>query len=99
MEQFILVYTHPSEGEHRFDLVPGRSYRIGSRPDNDIVIDQKDVSRRHAVLRVHDGSFHITDLDSKNGTFINQVQLAPNSGENLRDGDVIMFGDQKYTLK
>jgi len=71
MAQFILVYTHPTEGEERFELALQRSYRIGSKSDNDIVIDQKDVSRRHAVLRVQDGSFHITDLDSKNGTFIN----------------------------
>jgi hypothetical protein len=76
MAQFILVYTHPTEGEERFELVPGRSYRIGSKPDNDIVIDQKDVSRRHAVLRVQDGSFHVTDLDSKNGTFINGAKTA-----------------------
>ncbi len=76
MAQFILVYTHPTEGEGRFELTAGRSYRVGSKPDNDIVIDQKDVSRRHAVLRVQDGSFHITDLDSKNGTFINGAKTA-----------------------
>jgi hypothetical protein len=76
MAQFILVYTHPTEGEERFELAPGRSYRIGSKPDNDVVIDQKDVSRRHAVLRVQDGSFQITDLDSKNGTFINGAKVA-----------------------
>jgi hypothetical protein len=95
MEQFILVYTHPSEGEHRFDLVPGRSYRIGSRPDNDIVIDQKDVSRRHAVLRVHDGSFHITDLDSKNGTFINGVKTV---AETFSCGDMVHLSSARLVI-
>ena len=92
MTKFILVHTHPTEGEQRFELVTGRSYRIGSRPDNDIVIDQKDVSRRHAVLRVEDGSFHVTDLDSKNGTFVNGVRLTAGRGASLNSGDSVTFG-------
>ena len=95
MAQFILVYTHPTEGEKRFDLVPGRSYRIGSRPDNDIVIDQKDVSRRHAVLRVEDGSFHITDLDSKNGTFINGAKTA---SETFNCGDMVHLSSARLVI-
>ncbi len=95
MTQFILVYTHPTEGEQRFDLVPGRSYRIGSRPDNDIVIDQKDVSRRHAVLRVQDGSFHITDLDSKNGTFINGAKTV---SETFNCGDMVHLSSARLVI-
>jgi len=95
MTQFILVYTHPTEGEQRFDLVPNRSYRIGSRPDNDIVIDQKDVSRRHAVLRVQDGSFHITDLDSKNGTFINGAKTV---SETFNCGDMVHLSSARLVI-
>lgn len=95
MAEFILVYTHPSEGEQRFDLVSGRSYRIGSRPDNDIVIDQKDVSRRHAVLRVDDGSFHVTDLDSKNGTFINGAKT---DAENFNCGDMVHLSSARIVI-
>lgn len=95
MAQFILVYTHPSEGEQRFDLAPGRSYRIGSRPDNDIVIDQKDVSRRHAVLRVQDGTFHITDLDSKNGTFINGAKTV---SEVFTCGDMVHLSSARLVI-
>jgi len=95
MAQFILVYSHPTEGEQRFDLVPNRSYRIGSRPDNDVVIDQKDVSRRHAVLRVQDGSFHITDLDSKNGTFINGVKTV---SETFNCGDMVHLSSARLVI-
>ncbi len=95
MAQFILVYTHPTEGEKRFDLVPGRSYRIGSRPDNDVVIDQKDVSRRHSVLRVEDGSFFITDLDSKNGTFINGAKTA---SESFNCGDMVHLSSARLVI-
>lgn len=95
MAQFILVYTHPTEGEQRIDLASVRSYRIGSHPDNDIVVDQKDVSRRHAVLRVDDGSFHITDLDSKNGTFINGVKTA---SETFICGDMIHLSSARLVI-
>jgi len=95
MAQFILVYTHPTEGERRIDLASSRSYRIGSRPDNDVVIDQKDVSRRHAVLRVDDGSFHITDLDSKNGTFVNGSKIA---SETFSCGDMIHLSSARLVI-
>jgi len=95
MTQFILVYSHPTEGEQRFDLVPNRSYRIGSKPDNDIVIDQKDVSRRHAVLRVQEGSFHITDLDSKNGTFINGAKTV---SETFNCGDMVHLSSARLVI-
>ena len=39
-----------------FGLANDRSYRIGSRPDNDFVLEQNDVSRHHAILRVRDSS-------------------------------------------
>lgn len=95
MAKFILVYTHPSEGERRFELDSGRGYRIGSRPDNDIVIDQKDVSRRHAVLRVEEGRFHITDLDSKNGTFVNGAKVA---AESFGCGDMVHLSSARLVI-
>jgi len=95
MAEFILVYTHPSEGERRHELVPGRSYRIGSRPDNDIVIDQKDVSRHHAILRVQGGSFHITDLDSKNGTFLNGAKTV---SESFNCGDMVHLSSARLVI-
>jgi hypothetical protein len=95
MAQFILVYTHPAEGEQRFELTPNRSYRIGSKPDNDIVIDQKDVSRYHAVLRVQDDLLHITDLDSKNGTFINGKKTASAS---FSCGDMVHLSSARLVI-
>jgi pSer/pThr/pTyr-binding forkhead associated (FHA) protein len=95
MAQFILVYTHPSEGEQRFELARGRSYRIGSRPDNDVVIDQKDVSRHHAVLRVQDGGLQITDLDSKNGTFINGARVA---SATFNCGDMVHLSSARLVI-
>ncbi len=88
MTHFILVYSHPEQGERRYELEPGRAYRLGSRPDNDIVLDNRDVSRHHAVLEVAELGkvFHVTDLNSKNGTFVNGKRV---SATELRCGDQI----------
>ena len=95
MARFTLIYSHPNEGEEKFELAPERSYRIGSSPDNDVVIDQKDVSRRHAVLRVHDGGFHITDLDSKNGTFVNGAKVVSGS---FSSGDMVHLSSARLVV-
>ena len=44
---------------------------IGRDRDNDIVLDSDSVSRRHAKLEHRDGYFYVIDLDSTNGTFVN----------------------------
>ncbi|WP_370409718.1 FHA domain-containing protein [Streptomyces fradiae] len=57
--------------------LPTRSIRIGRAPDNDLVVDDLTVSRRHAELRAApDGTYWIQDLGSHNGTFLNGRRVA-----------------------
>ena len=52
--------------------VLGRALRIGRADDNDVVISDLQVSRRHAELRpLGGGLFQLTDTGSSNGTFVN----------------------------
>ena len=44
---------------------------LGSGPEADIVIRDGTVSARHASLRYKDQRFYLTDLDSSNGTYLN----------------------------
>jgi DNA-binding response OmpR family regulator len=61
--------------------------RIGRLPDNEIVIDDRWVSRYHAEIRRDATQYTVRDLGSKNGTFVNgQRMTAPHL---LRDGDQI----------
>lgn len=50
------------------------------------------VSRRHAQLLVRDNRVQIEDLDSSNGTFINDQKIAPKVPFRLREGDIVRLG-------
>jgi pSer/pThr/pTyr-binding forkhead associated (FHA) protein len=52
--------------------------------------DDRKVSRSHAELRLSDGQWSLVDLNSRNGTFVNQRPILQCP---LRDGDQIQIGD------
>ncbi len=65
-------------------------------PDIDLAPFQardRGVSRRHAALVSYSGELHILDLDSVNGTFVNNKRLLPESPFALRNGDRVLLGD------
>ncbi len=65
---------------------------IGRDLSNDIVINDPEISRRHARLFTQGNTFVLEDLGSTNGTFVNgQRLMGPNV---LRPGDVITFGER-----
>ena len=66
--------------------------QIGRSADNDIPINDAEVSRRHALLiQQSDGQYAIEDSGSTNGTFVNGNRCQ--SLTMLQDGDMVDFGD------
>lgn len=65
---------------------------IGRSRDNDIVIENLSVSRNHARIRRQGNKFVLTDLNSANGTFVNNVRI---SKTEIVDGDVISIGKHR----
>src|SRR5579863_2537816 len=77
----------------------GRSYlfhqdvtTIGRNNGNDLVIPGRTVSRRHARLWFADGYWYLEDLQSGNGTSVNNIRIF--QVVILNNGDVISFGDE-----
>ena len=65
--------------------------RLGRSRENDRVLPDQNVSRRHAVITRDDsGACWLLDLNSTNGTFLNQAQVEQNSL--LRTDDCIRIG-------
>ncbi|MGW1496243.1 FHA domain-containing protein [Streptomyces sp. NPDC002402] len=76
--------------------LPVRTVRIGRGTDNELVIDDLVVSRRHAELQAHpDGTYEIVDLGSHNGTYLNgqPVDRAP-----VLPGDIVGIGHSAFCL-
>ena len=71
---------------------------IGSAADADIILHDKAVSGKHASLRYKDQKFYLTDLDSTNGTFLND-KPDPIAREELKDNDVIRIGEVSLKFK
>lgn len=78
---------HPEGGDaHIFER---REILVGSAPDADLVIDDPTVSRAHAHLAFDGVGYRLTDLESKNGTWIDGVRIERawvGSGASLRFG-------------
>lgn len=66
---------------------------IGRTNENDIVLENRGVSRKHAMIEFNNNAAVIIDNESLNGTFVNNRKVAE---EVLRDDDIIMIG--KYSL-
>ena len=83
---------------HRIELLPNRVYIIGRLDICDIQIDDSGCSRRHARISVAGDVryLYLQDLESKNGTFINEVQLQDRI--QLNDGDRIRIGETEFQV-
>jgi diguanylate cyclase (GGDEF)-like protein len=62
---------------------------IGRSPQADVQVNEESASRQHAVITRHGAVFLIKDLNSKNGTFVNNAKKA---AAVLNDQDVIAIG-------
>ncbi len=67
------------------------SLSIGRGNDNDVVLGSKAVSRNHALLSVLNGDLYIKDLDSSNGTFINNERIEGNKSTHINANDTVGF--------
>jgi DNA-binding response OmpR family regulator len=81
-------FTDPSGREH---LLSADTVTIGRAIENDIVITSKRVSREHARVRREGWRAVLEDLDSTNGTYLNDERLL--SATELRDYDRVEIGD------
>lgn len=61
----------------------------GRHPDSDIFLDDVTVSRRHAEFRLENNEFHVVDVGSLNGTYVNRE---PVDSAVLANGDEVQIG-------
>jgi pSer/pThr/pTyr-binding forkhead associated (FHA) protein len=72
-----------------------RPVTIGRAPDNDLPVDNLAVSNYHAKVYYEAGRMVIEDLNSLNGTFVNDLRI---ERATLHDGDNIHIGKHKIKV-
>ncbi len=77
-----------------YRLEKGQSISIGRRETNDVVIASLVISGDHARIDAMTDGYLLTDLQSKNGTYVNNQPIAYHR---LKHGDIITIG--KHSLK
>jgi hypothetical protein len=82
------------EGE-RFDLIGGLS--IGRSHEADLRIDDRYASGLHARIFSRDRRTYVEDMDSTNGTLLNDATLRGEA--ELIDGDVVRIGDTEFRFE
>jgi hypothetical protein len=86
------------EGYENFSNIrlENRSHQIGQSDDSDITIAKDTISRYHARIECQNSDYYLEDLNSTNGTFVNEKQLTYKEKRKLESNDIIRFADVKY---
>ncbi len=63
--------------------------RVGRALGNDVILDDRHISRRHAQLRWRAGTYHLSDMGSSLGTTLNGRPIGLDEAVPLAGGDEI----------
>ncbi len=89
-----LVISQGNDAGQEIEIRPGKSYTIGRGLDNDVVLTDIAVSRKHFDLRFEDGAWIIVDRGSGNGTVVNGN--VEDNAFMLAHGDMIEIGNTVF---
>jgi serine protease Do len=76
--------------------VQANGFRIGRGSINDLVLQNSQVSRQHAIIEYQNGLPTITDLKSSLGTFVNNQRITSSI---LQSGDKVAFGSDQWIVE
>lgn len=69
----LLIISGPLQGQEF--IINKEEFSIGSGKQNDLVLSDSAVSRRHCEISVTENGYQIRDLDSTNGTFVQGIRI------------------------
>ena len=75
-----------------------RDMLVGRDQDAEILLQLKDISRKHAALLFRDDHIWVKDLKSTNGTFVNGVRVEQEQEIELHDGDMLQFASFMFMI-
>lgn len=95
MAHTYLVIKRPGEPDQVL-VWDTRTLSIGRSPENDLVVEDEEVSRKHAQLENERGAMEVGDYRTGNGTFVNGKRVQQTA--RIQSGDVITLGKLQLEL-
>ena len=92
---YLLVRGGADGQPAEFDL-GGPLISIGRATDNDLILDDPEVSRHHCQLKLQHGAYSFADLGSRNGSLVNGQEVSEIA---LGPGDVIRIGSTEIEFQ
>ncbi|MBU0477262.1 FHA domain-containing protein [bacterium] len=88
-----LIVSEAQEKAREFFITPRKEFWIGRDDDNQLILENETISRKHAKIRPGEKGYVLYDMLSRNGTYVNRKKI---KGYVLGNGDLISIGS--YTL-
>src|SRR5689334_8596005 len=92
----VALVMFKDDGQKKEIVLPKGKSVIGRNPDCTVRIPLGEISRKHAELLVDEKSITLRDLDSANGTYLNNHRI---SEQQLVAGDRIVIGPVIFTVQ
>ena len=73
-----------------------RDMLVGRHQTADILLQQSEISRKHAAFLLKEQALWLQDLGSSNGTYVNDVQITAETL--LKQGDIVQFASIKFSV-
>jgi pSer/pThr/pTyr-binding forkhead associated (FHA) protein/uncharacterized protein YegL len=86
-------------GDPILEITSPAKLTLGRVADNNLVIDDANVSSHHAIVEATQDTLNVTDLGSTNGTKLNGAALEANKMVNAKAGDTLEFGDRSFKIE
>ena len=93
---YLHVFTGPNKGESI--LLGAGVISIGRAAQNTLILNDENVSQRHAEVGPRKDGYVVKDLGSRNGTFVNDQRIASNE-KRLAAGDIVAVGETKMLFQ
>lgn len=97
-ESMFMLTTKSSDGKIREYNLSLEALMIGRSPANDVILEDKRVSRRHAKIYDENGKVFIEDVGSNNGTFLEGNKIIPGKKVEVREKQVIKIASHTLTV-
>ncbi|MBP6002427.1 MAG: FHA domain-containing protein [Pyrinomonadaceae bacterium] len=99
-----MTITEPNGRTWEFGAMPGRVYSIGRSKENDVVLNDRRVSRKHAFIDATSGQFKLVDGYHENGELLRSVNRVfvngtPQLEKILDSGDIVTIGESSIEFK